>query len=95
MKRLLLATACALLCVGLGVKLTGQLPTGTIGPIAQIHPPPENYSFPNGQVLVYEAEWRLWTAGTARITVEPAGALSMPLSVPLPCSVCPLTSCTV
>ncbi|MBZ5630074.1 MAG: DUF3108 domain-containing protein [Acidobacteriia bacterium] len=73
MKRLLLATACAMLCAGLGVRLAGQLPTSTIGPVAQIHPPPENYSFPNGQVLVYDAEWRLWTAGTARITVEPAG----------------------
>ena len=62
-----------MLCAGLGVRLAGQLPTSTIGPVAQIHPPPENYSFPNGQVLVYDAEWRLWTAGTARITVEPAG----------------------
>ncbi len=42
-----------------------------IGPAAQIHPPAD-YVFPNGQSFVYQAEWRLWNAGTARITVEPA-----------------------
>ncbi len=45
----------------------------TIGPIATIHPTPDTYVFPNGQTYVYEAEWRLWTAGTARITMEEAG----------------------
>ena len=71
MKRLLLATACALWCAALGAELAGQ--QATIGPVAQIHPPAESYTFPNGQSFVYEAEWRLWTAGLARITVEPAG----------------------
>jgi hypothetical protein len=70
MKRLLLATA--LLLAALGAELAGQQ-SATIGPVAQIHPPPENYTFPNGQALVYEAEWRLWTAGTARISFDPAG----------------------
>ena len=41
--------------------------------MAQIHPAPDNYVFPNGQTLVYDAEWRLWTAGTARITLDQAG----------------------
>jgi hypothetical protein len=72
MKRLLLATACALLCAAIGVKLAGQQPA-TIGPVAQIHPAPDNHIFPNGQAFVYQAEWRLWTAGTARITINQAG----------------------
>ena len=42
----------------------------SIGPVAQIHPPPENYVFPNGQVFVYQAEWRLWTAGIVRLGAD-------------------------
>ena len=72
MKRLLLATACAILCAAIGVKLAGQQPA-TIGPMAQIHPAPDDHTFPNGQAFVYEAEWRLWTAGTARIAIDQAG----------------------
>src|SRR5512140_582437 len=71
MNRLLLATALALLCTGLGLALATQ--QAAIGPVSQVHPAPENYSFPNGQSFVYDAEWRLWTAGTARITVDQAG----------------------
>jgi hypothetical protein len=75
MRRLLLTIAGALLCAVLSASLAGQqsvTPT-TVGPLAQIHPVPENYLFPNGQSFVYEAEWRLWTAGTARISLEQAG----------------------
>ncbi len=72
MKRILLASACGLLCAGLALQLAGQQPA-TIGPVAQIHPAPESYAFPNGQTFVYDAEWRLWTAGSARISVEQAG----------------------
>jgi hypothetical protein len=43
-----------------------------IGPLSQIHAPSDNYAFPNGQAYVYEAEWRLWTAGTARISIDQA-----------------------
>lgn len=46
------------------------LPPASIGPVAQIHPAPENYAFPNGQVFVYQAEWRLWTAGTVRLSAD-------------------------
>jgi hypothetical protein len=38
-----------------------------------IHPPPPAYQFPNNFTLVYQAEWRLWTAGTARFLLEDAG----------------------
>ena len=72
MKPFLLATACAVLCVALGVRLAGQQPA-TIGPLAQIHPAPGNFTFPNGQAFLYQAEWRLWTAGTARIAIDRAG----------------------
>jgi len=44
-----------------------------IGPIATIHPAPDTYVFPNGQTFVYEAEWRLWNAGTARISMDDIG----------------------
>jgi len=45
----------------------------TIGPISTVHPAPDTYVFPNGQTYVYEAEWRLWNAGTARISMDEAG----------------------
>ena len=71
MKPLLLATAVALLCAGLALQLAGQQPA-TIGPLAQIHPTPDNHIFSNGQTFVYDAEWRLWNAGTARISLDQA-----------------------
>ncbi len=39
-----------------------------------IHPPSPDYQFLNALTLVYQAEWRLWTAGTARFTLEDAGS---------------------
>lgn len=49
----------------------GQLPS--VSNSSAIHPPPPGHQFPNGLTLVYQAEWRLWTAGTARFTLEDAG----------------------
>lgn len=43
-------------------------------PVFEIHPPPPAYVFPKGVTLVFQAEWRLWNAGTARITLDDAGA---------------------
>lgn len=43
-------------------------------PVFQIHPPSPSYTFPKGVTYVYQAEWRLWTAGTARIALEDAGS---------------------
>lgn len=40
----------------------------------QIVPPPATYKFPANQTLVYTADWRVWTAGTATLRMETAGA---------------------
>jgi hypothetical protein len=72
MNRLLLAPVVALVSAIVGGGLPGQQ-SATIGPVAQIHPAPDNHTFPNGQAFVYQAEWRLWTAGTARIEIDQAG----------------------
>jgi len=48
-------------------------PQATIGPVSHIRPTPENYKFPNGQTLHYNAEWRLWNAGTASLKMEASG----------------------
>jgi len=39
-----------------------------------LRPPPPDYKFPNALTLTYQAEWRLWTAGIARFTLEDAGS---------------------
>jgi hypothetical protein len=47
-----------------------QPPLPTIGAAsARVIPPPPNYGFPNGQTYVYEVEWHLFNAGTARVTL--------------------------
>ena len=45
----------------------------TIGPASMIRPVPEGHSFPHGTVLHYDAEWRLWKAGTATMRIDAAG----------------------
>lgn len=45
----------------------------TIGPAAQIIPPPPNYRFPNGQTYVMSVEWHFFNAGIARVKMESAG----------------------
>jgi hypothetical protein len=51
------------------------LPAGvdTIGPAAMIHPVRAGYGFPDNTVLHYDAEWRLWKAGTASLRIDAAG----------------------
>jgi hypothetical protein len=44
-----------------------------INPVSRIQPPPVTYVFPEGQTLVYDVEWRLWTAGTATLSMSSAG----------------------
>jgi hypothetical protein len=39
-----------------------------------IAPPRSGYQFPLGQTYVYEAQWRIFTAGTATLRMERAGA---------------------
>jgi len=46
----------------------------TIGPQSYIRPAPTNYRFPNGQVLHYTVEWRIWNAGVATFRIDPAGS---------------------
>jgi len=43
-------------------------------PKASIEPAPESYRFAS-QTLHYDAEWRLWKAGTAILKIEPTGEL--------------------
>ena len=40
----------------------------------QIMSPPPNYHFPDGRTFVYSVEWHLFTAGTATVKMEQAGA---------------------
>ncbi len=44
-----------------------------IGSLAHVQPPPPNYRYPDGQTYVYNAEWRLWTAGTTSLRIESEG----------------------
>jgi len=40
---------------------------------SRITPPLPSYSFPNGQTLSYDVDWRLLTAGTATLRLEASG----------------------
>jgi len=44
-------------------------------PVPRIAPPAAGLKLPHGQTLVYDGEWRLWTAGAASITIEPVGQM--------------------
>jgi hypothetical protein len=46
-----------------------SIPTISAAPSARIVPPPPNYVFPNGQTYVFDVEWHLFNAGTARLTL--------------------------
>lgn len=50
-------------------------PASTISaaPSARVIPPPPNYVFPNSQTYVYEVEWHLFNAGTARVSLAADG----------------------
>src|SRR5579859_1564271 len=48
-------------------------PATPAAPATQMQAPPAGYHFPNGQSYVYDVEWRLWTAGTAVLSVEHEG----------------------
>jgi hypothetical protein len=50
-----------------------QASVATIGPSAQILPPPAHYHFPDGQAYTYVVEWHLFTAGSATVKIESAG----------------------
>ncbi|MBV8208067.1 MAG: DUF3108 domain-containing protein [Acidobacteria bacterium] len=42
-------------------------------PAPAIRPAPPGYTFPDGERLVYQGEWRLFNAGTATLEISPAG----------------------
>jgi hypothetical protein len=46
----------------------------TIASASRIVPPPPTYRFPDDQTYVYSVEWRMFTAGMARVTMSNAGA---------------------
>ena len=51
-----------------------SLPTVSAAPSSAIIPPSPNYRFPDGQTYVYNVEWHLFNAGTARVGLSADGA---------------------
>jgi len=50
-----------------------NLPTISAGASSGLVPPPPNYRYPDGQAYVYAVEWHLFTAGTARVSLQAEG----------------------
>jgi hypothetical protein len=44
-----------------------------IGPVSHVQAPGHGYKYPDGVTYVFNAEWRLFTAGTASMRLETAG----------------------
>ena len=51
---------------------TPRAPGDVIGPISHIIPPPANYAFAE-ETYVYDAEWRIWKAGTVTLGISREG----------------------
>ena len=72
-----LALACSAL---VGAAQTGapshvqQTAGNSIGTASYVQPPVSNHRFPDGQTYVYNAEWRLWTAGNATLRLDNEGS---------------------
>jgi hypothetical protein len=78
MKRTLLTSAWVRLCTvtAMCALVWAQQPPrqqATIGPVSQIHPADPARALPTGETYVYQAEWRLWNAGSAKISLEKVG----------------------
>ena len=71
------AVALALLVSALLAGQTQPPAPGPTGAVieseSRITPPPPSYSFPNGQTLSYDVEWRLLTGGTATLRLDASG----------------------
>ena len=52
----------------------GTQVTASIGPTYFIQPLSAGFHLPAGQTFVYDADWRLWTAGNATIKLENTGS---------------------
>ena len=66
-----------LLCLAAPAAVAQQPASEAVSQVSNasaIHPPAADHQFPNALTLVYQAEWRLWTAGKARFTLEDAGS---------------------
>jgi hypothetical protein len=50
-----------------------QAATSSAQPKSAVQAPPASYQLPHGNTLTYDADWRLFNAGTATIRVESAG----------------------
>jgi Protein of unknown function (DUF3108) len=71
-----LSCLCAGLSISTGIPFSpapALAQIATIGPSAQILPPPANYQFPDGQANTYIVEWHLFTAGSATVRIESRG----------------------
>ncbi len=55
------------------LTMSAQQATFSAEPHATLPVPPEGYHFPNGTVLQYDAEWRLWKAGAGAVHIEQNG----------------------
>ncbi|MGA8153788.1 MAG: DUF3108 domain-containing protein [Terriglobales bacterium] len=74
--RYLLAGFCVCWCVAQTNPPSqgqGNLATISAGPATGIVPPPPDYHFPDGQAYVYSVEWHLFTAGSARVSLQADG----------------------
>ncbi len=72
--RILLPTLAALAIGPWSPVLSAQQASISASPHSAIEPAGETFHFPT-QTLHYDAEWRLWKAGTATIRIEPTGAM--------------------
>jgi len=50
-----------------------QLPTFSSANEARIVPPPPGYKFPDGEIYVYDINWKFFNAGTAEVQLESVG----------------------
>jgi hypothetical protein len=72
--RILLLTLAAALATGPWSAISAQQATISAGPHSAIEPAGDSFHFPS-QTLHYDAEWRLWKAGTATLRIEPSGEM--------------------
>lgn len=70
---LTLALIAALLAMPFGSSRAQSPPVASIGPVSHIVPPPPTYTFPD-ETWVYNAEWRIWNAGTVTLGISRVGA---------------------
>jgi hypothetical protein len=72
-----LLAICFALCASFLFAQTAQVKPAPMAQISDdsphIKPPAADHKYPDGQTMVYSAEWRLFNAGTATMRVESAG----------------------